>query len=58
MRIALTAAGRALQEKAKSVPFELARCAGFAPTEQGLKDLTALRDAINAVTKTIEKKSA
>ncbi len=55
VRIALTDAGRALQERAKTVPFELARCAGFAPTEQGLKDLSALRDAINEVTKSIAK---
>jgi DNA-binding MarR family transcriptional regulator len=55
VRIALTEHGRALHEKAKSVPFELARCAGFAPTEQGLRDLATLRDAINEVTKTIAR---
>jgi DNA-binding MarR family transcriptional regulator len=51
LRIVLTASGRALREKAKRVPAELARCAGFAPTGSGLKEIAALRDAVNAVTK-------
>jgi DNA-binding MarR family transcriptional regulator len=55
VRIALTARGRALQERAKRVPQELMRCAGFTPSREGLEQIGALRTAVHEVTKRLSR---
>jgi MarR family transcriptional regulator, organic hydroperoxide resistance regulator len=57
VRIVLTARGRKLHELAKSVPFDLVRCAGYTPSEASLEDVGPLRDAVNAVTKRLVSSS-
>jgi DNA-binding MarR family transcriptional regulator len=55
VRIVLTARGRSLRELAKAVPYELIRCAGYAPSASGIEKIGALRDAIHEVTKTLAR---
>jgi DNA-binding MarR family transcriptional regulator len=55
VRIVLTARGRSLRELAKAVPYELIRCAGYAPSAAGIEKIGALRDAIHEVTKTLAR---
>lgn len=53
VHVSLTAAGAALQERAKHVPLELVCRAGFVPTAEGLADLARLRDSIQDLTRRV-----
>jgi DNA-binding MarR family transcriptional regulator len=52
VRIHLTAEGRALRARARKVPAELARCAGYdLASERSMRALAELRDELGALTR-------
>jgi DNA-binding MarR family transcriptional regulator len=54
VRVSLTRAGRALEERARSIPAELACRAGYEPNAKSLAELGKLRDAVKALTRSLE----
>lgn len=54
VRVGLTKAGRALDQKAKDVPTEMACRVGFAPSKQNLAALGQLRDSLKALAERLD----
>lgn len=53
VHISLSAAGSALQERARQVPVELACRAGFTPSAESLAELERLRDSIQELARRV-----
>jgi DNA-binding MarR family transcriptional regulator len=53
--VSLTKAGRALEARAKKIPFELACRAGFEPTKESLAVLGHLRDTLTDLAHKLDK---
>ncbi len=54
VRVRLTRAGEKLEERARTVPTELMRRAGFEPTKESLAKLEKLRGALQELTRNLE----
>lgn len=55
VRVSLTKAGRALDQKAKQVPSEMACRVGFSPNKQNLAALGQLRDTLKQLTQRLDE---
>ena len=54
VRVRLTRAGQKLEERARSVPIDLMRRAGYEPTKECLGSFDELRGALQELTKNLE----